>query len=126
MITAVLFLFWLAIVIVALAGFWKTFEKAGQPGWAAIIPIYNYYIMLKIGAKPGWWLLLFLIPIVNIVMIFVLYIEIARRFGQSTGFGIGLALLGVVFWPILGFGEAQYFQSSIDDDINSIGNNPIA
>lgn len=126
MITAVLFLFWLAIVIVVLAGFWKTFEKAGQPGWAAIIPIYNYYIMLKIGGKPGWWLLLFLIPIVNIVMIFVLYIEIARRFGQSTGFGIGFALLGFVFWPILGFGEAKYFQSSIDDDINSIGNNPSA
>lgn len=121
---AILFLFWLAIVIVVIAGIWKTFEKAGQPGWAAIIPLYNFYIMLKIGGKPGWWLLFFLIPIVNIIMIFVLYIEIARRFGQSTGFGVGLGLLGFVFWPILSLGDAQYLTQTMDDDINSIGNNP--
>lgn len=124
MITAVLFLFWLAIVIVVIVGFWKTFEKAGQPGWAAIIPIYNYYIMLKIAGKSGWWLLLFLIPLVNIIAAFIVFIEIARRFNKSTGFGVGLVLLGLVFWPILGFGDAQYLQNTIDDDINSIGNNP--
>ena len=121
MISAVLALAWLAIVIVVIAGIWKTFEKAGQPGWAAIIPIYNLYIMLKIAGKSGWWLLAFLIPILNIIMIFVVYIEIAKRFGQSTGFGIGLALLGFIFWPILGFGDAQYFQNSMDDEINAIG-----
>ncbi len=122
--TSVLFLFWLAIIVVVIAGFWKTFEKAGQPGWAAIIPIYNYYIMLKIAGKSGWWLLLFLIPFVNIIIAFVVFIEIARRFNKSTGFGVGLVLLGLVFWPILGFGDAQYLQNTIDDDINSIGNNP--
>ena len=124
MISIVLFLFWLVIVIVVVAGFWKTFEKAGQPGWAAIIPIYNYYIMLKIAGKSGWWLLFFLIPLVNIIVAFIVFIEIAKRFNQSTGFGVGLVLLSFIFWPILGFGDAQYLTQTIDDDINSIGNNP--
>ena len=57
----------LVLAVISIAGTWKAFEKAGQPGWACIIPIYNTYIMLKIGGKPGWWLLLFLIPLVNIV-----------------------------------------------------------
>lgn len=123
MITAVLALALLTIVIVVIAGMWKTFEKAGQPGWAVIIPFYNLYILFKMAGKSVWWLLGLLIPILNIIVFFVVYIEIAKRFGQSTGFGIGLALLGVIFWPILGFGDAQYFQNSIDDDINAIGNN---
>ncbi len=103
--------FWVLVIVFAIlmiASMWKVFEKAGQPGWAAIIPIYNIYIMTKIGGKPGWWLLLFLIPIVNYVFIIWLYNMISKSFGKDEGFTAGLVLLGFIFWPILGFGSAKY------------------
>ncbi len=99
---------WLAIMVVVIAGLWKTFEKAGQPGWGAIIPIYNLYLLTVIAGKPWWWLLLMFIPIVGLVIAIILSIAVAERFGKGAGFGIGLALLGFVFYPILGFGDAQY------------------
>jgi hypothetical protein len=98
----------LLIAIVAIAGMWKTFEKAGQPGWAAIIPIYNIYIMTKIGGKPGWWTVLCLIPIVNYVFFIWLTNMISKSFGKDEGFTVGLVLLGFIFWPVLGFGDAKY------------------
>jgi len=101
-------LLYLAFVIFTIVGIWKVFVKAGQPGWAAIIPIYNLYILLKIGGRPGWWILLFLIPFVNFVIAIILAIDIAKAFGKGTGFGIGLAFLSVIFYPILGFGSATY------------------
>lgn len=118
----------LAIVVFLIASMWKVFEKAGEPGWAAIIPIYNVIVMCKIAGKPGWWVVLFLIPIVSIVMSFILNIAIAKSFGKDTGFGVGLALLGFIFWPILGFGDAKYIGPdgvplTPHEDINSIGNN---
>ena len=101
-------LFWLAFMVLIIASIWKVFEKAGHPGWAALIPIYNIYIILKIADKPGWWLLLMLIPFVNIIIGIIVYIDLAKNFDKSAAFGVGLALLGVVFFPILGFGDAQY------------------
>lgn len=98
----------LAVVVLVIAGVWKIFTKANQPGWAAIIPIYNVYIMIKIVGRPWWFLLLLLIPLVNIVVAIVLSIDLAKSFGKGAGFGLGLALLGVVFYPILGFGDATY------------------
>ena len=98
----------LAIVVAIIAGFWKVFVKAGKPGWAAIIPIYNVIVLLEIAGKPLWWILLFFIPLVNIVMGIIVSIAIAKNFGKSDAFGIGLALLGFIFYPILGFGDAQY------------------
>lgn len=98
----------LALIVLVIAGLWQTFTKAGQPGWAAIIPIYNVYILLKVAARPWWWLLLLLIPLVNIVIAFVVAIDVAKAFGKGAGFGIGLALLGFIFYPILGFGSATY------------------
>ena len=86
----------LAIVVAVIAGVWKTFAKAGQPGWAAIIPIYNVYILLKIANRPWWWLLLMLIPLVNLVIAIIVAIDVAKAFGKGAGFGIGLALLGLV------------------------------
>ena len=106
--SALVLIIQLAIIALAIVGIWKAFEKAGQPGWAAIIPFYNVYIMTKIAGRPGWWVLLFFIPIVNIVIAIILSIDIAKSFGQGTGFGVGLALLGFIFWPILGFGDARY------------------
>ena len=99
---------YLAIVVLVIAGIWKTFEKAGQPGWGSLIPIYNIYLMSQIAQKPGWWVIMFFIPLVNIVFAFMMYNEIAKKFGQGIGYTIGLFLLPFVFFPLLGFGEATY------------------
>ncbi len=96
------------IAVFMIAAMWKVFEKAGEPGWAAIIPIYNVIVLLKIAGRPAWWILLYLVPLVNIVIAVMVSIDIAKRFGKGTGFGIGLAFLGLIFYPILGFGDAQY------------------
>ena len=98
----------LVIGLVIIIAMWKVFSKAGQPGWAAIIPIYNLYVLCKVAGRPGWWLLLMLIPFVNFIIFIILSIDIAKNFGKGVGFGLGLAILGVIFWPILGFGSAQY------------------
>ena len=78
------------IAVVLIAAMWKIFEKAGEPGWAAIIPIYNVIILLKIAGKPAWWLILFIVPIVNFVIAIIVALAIARNFGKSTGFGPGV------------------------------------
>ena len=102
-------LFGLAFGIIALIGCWKVFEKAGQPGWACIVPIYNVYILLKIAGRPGWWLLLYLIPVVNFVIAIVVAIDVAKAFGQSAMFGFFLLFLfAVVGFLMLGFGNYQY------------------
>lgn len=98
----------LVISVVVIAGFWKVFAKAGQPGWAAIVPFYNVYVMTQIAGKPAWWMVLFFIPLANIIALFVVNIAIAEKFGKGTGFGIGMIFLSFIFWPILGFGDAQY------------------
>lgn len=99
---------YLAIIVIVIAGMWKAFEKAGQPGWACIIPFYNLYIMTKIGGKPGWWVIMCLLPFLNIIFLIWLYNMISKSFGKDEGFTVGLVLLGFVFWPILGFGSAKY------------------
>jgi hypothetical protein len=101
-------LIYLAIIIFVIAAFWKVFEKAGKPGWAAIVPIYNIIVMLEIIGRPLWWIVLLLIPIVNFVVAIIVYIDLAKSFGKGVGFGIGLLFLGIIFFPILGFGDAQY------------------
>ena len=99
---------YLAIMILMLVGLWKVFVKAGQPGWGCLIPIYNILVMLRVAGRPWWWLLLMLIPIVNIVILIMINLDIARNFGKGVGFAIGMILLGFVFIPLLGFGDAEY------------------
>jgi hypothetical protein len=101
-------IFWLAFTILMIAACWKIYTKAGQPGWAAIIPIYNLYIWCKIVGRPAWWIILMFIPFVNFIIGIILCIDLAKSFGKGVGFGIGLLLLGIIFFPILGFGSAQY------------------
>jgi hypothetical protein len=72
------------------------------------VPIYNLIVLLKIAGRPLWWFLLFLVPIVNLVVAILVSLDVAKKFGQSTGFGIGLALLPFIFYPVLGFGKATY------------------
>jgi hypothetical protein len=98
----------LVVAVLMIASIWKVFSKGGQPGWAAIIPIYNLYIWCKLVGRPGWWVILMLIPFVNFIIMIVLSIDMAKSFGKGAGFGIGLALLGLIFFPILAFGSAQY------------------
>ena len=98
----------LAIFVVIIAGFWKSFTKAGKPGWAFIIPIYNAIVLLQIAGKPLWWIVLLFIPVVNLITYLLVCVAIAKNFGKSATFGVGLTLLGVIFFPILGFSSAQY------------------
>ncbi len=98
----------LAFGLLMIASVWKIFTKAGKPGWASIIPIYNLIVMLEITGKPIWWIVLFLIPFVNFVAALLLSLALAEKFGKSTGFGVGLALLSFVFFPMLAFGDARY------------------
>ncbi len=100
---------WLAVVGLVIAGLWKVFEKAGRPGWEAVIPFYNIYILtVEIARREILWFILALIPFVNIIAAIVVSIDVARKFGKGTGFGIGLALLPFIFYPMLGFGDARY------------------
>ena len=96
------------IIIFILVAYWKIFEKAGKPGWAAIIPIYNIIILLEIVGKPWWWLILMLIPNVNIVVAIIVLHRLSLSFGNGVGFTLGLLFLGIIFFPILGFGSAKY------------------
>src|ERR1700761_5402067 len=104
----ILAIFVLAIVIFVIAGLWKIFEKAGQPGWACIVPIYNLIVLLRIVGKPWWWLLLMCIPYVGVVWSVWTYNMLSKSFGKDEGFTVGLVLLSPVFFPILGFGDARY------------------
>ena len=108
---AILVLVYIAIIVFEIAALWKVFVKAGHPGWAAIIPIYNIYVLLKVIGRPGWWLLLFLLgssrswagswssssasssP------------SIWRSRSPRAAFAVGLFFLNFIFVPILGFGD---------------------
>lgn len=97
-----------ALAVLCIAAGWRIFTKAGQPGWAALIPIYNAYVLLNIVGRPIWWLLLMFVPIVNLIVALVLNVDLAKSFGKGTGFGIGLFILGFIFAPLLAFGDATY------------------
>lgn len=99
---------YLAIVVLYIIGMYKAFEKAGRPGWAAIIPVYNAYVACEIARLPILWFILALLPCVNFVAWIVICLNIAQHFGKTAGYGVGMALLGFVFWPMLGFSDAQY------------------
>jgi hypothetical protein len=96
------------IAVITVIGKWKIYEKAGKPGWAALIPVYTWIVMLEIVGKPIWWIFLFFVPCVNIVFMIWTINLLSKSFGQSEGFTVGLLLLGFVFYPILGFGTYQY------------------
>jgi hypothetical protein len=107
-------IFWLVIAVASIVGLWKIFVKAGKPGWAAIVPFYNLYVMLQIVGRPGWWLLLFLIPYVNIVFLIIVAIDLAKSFGKSTAYGVlALGFFSFVGYPLLGFGKDKYIGPSV-------------
>ena len=91
-----------------IAGMWKAFAKAGQPGWACIVPIYNIIVLLRIVDKPWWWLFLFLIPLVSLVVAIYISHLVSKRFGGGIGMTLLLIFLPFIAWPVLGFGGATY------------------
>jgi hypothetical protein len=94
----------LVLALLVIAGMWRVFSKAGKPGWAAIIPIYNIYVLTQIAGRPAWWLVLFLIPFVNFIAIIILEIDLCKSFGVSWLW----ILTGPILWLVLGFGGATY------------------
>ncbi len=105
----ILFVVYLGIALFFIIAGWKLFVKAGQPGWGIIIPIYNLYLWLKIAGRPGWWLLLCLIPLVNFVILILVSLDVAKAFGKSGAWGFFLLFLfGFIGIPILGYGSAVY------------------
>jgi len=105
----IFFLVLMVVALVLIIAMWRVYTKAGQPGWAILIPIYNIYILLKIAGRPGWWVILYIIPLVNIVIALLVAIDIAKSFGQSATFGVVLLfLLSAVGYLMLGFGNYKY------------------
>ena len=99
----------LVVAVIAIIALWRVFSKAGRPGWAAIIPIYNIYTLVKVSGNSGWFTLLYFIPIVNIIIAVIVALGVAKNFGKSGVFGIvGLFLFSIIGYLILGFGSAQY------------------
>ncbi len=99
---------YLAVIALMIASMWKIFAKSGEPGWVAIVPIYNVYVLFKIVYGQGIMFLLTLIPIVGFFVCLKLYYDLAKAFGKGIGYTLGLIFLPIVFLPLLGFGEAQY------------------
>ena len=99
---------WLAFFVLMIASMWVVFTKAGKPGWASIVPIYNIIVMLEIVGRPLWWIILMLIPLVNVVIGIILMIDMAKAYGKGLGFAVGLILLPFIFFLILAFGDAKY------------------
>lgn len=99
----------LIFAILIIAGMWRMFVKAGKPGWAAIIPFYNIYVLMEIVGRPGWWLILFFIPFVNIIVTLLVSIDLAKSFGKSAAWGVILLFFfNAIGYLILGFGDARY------------------
>ena len=113
MFSGLFMLCWFALVVLMVAALWKVYTKAGKPGWAAIVPIYNLVVNLQIVGRPIWWILLLFIPLVNLVVWIILSIDLAKSFGKDALYGIGLALVPFVLYPMLGFGSAAYGGPSV-------------
>ncbi len=106
----ILWLIAIAVSILQIISMWKIYKKAGKPGWASIIPIYNMIVLFEIVGRKWWTLFLLMIPFYNIYLIIMINIELAKKFGKSSGFGIGLTFIPVIFYPILAFGKKNVFE----------------
>lgn len=98
----------MAVCVVMIIAMWKIFKKAGKNGWEAIVPVYNMIVMLEISNIPIWQIVFYFIPFANIYIMFKQYIELSKKFGKSTGFGVLTAFFPFICLPILGFGSAKY------------------
>ncbi len=115
---------YIALCVFGLIGLALTYSKAGKPSWGAFIPIYNVVLLLRIARRPLWWIILLMIPLVNVVVFIVISIDIAKAFGKGIGFGWGLACLGFIFYPILGFGDSSFGASAVGDSAGGSNRTP--
>ena len=98
----------LVFVVPTVAGMWKLFEKAGKPGWASLVPFYNIFVLNEVARKEIIWFVLALVPCIQILALILICIDVAKNFGKDPAYGVGLALLPFVFFPLLGFSDARY------------------
>ena len=96
------------VAVFAIVCMWKIFSKAGQPGWASLIPFYNNYVLFEIAWGNGLLFLLLFVPVANFVVMIILWVKLSQSFGYSAAFAIGLLFLPVIFLPILAFGNNRY------------------
>lgn len=108
----------LVIILVNLVSTWKIYEKAGVPGWKAIIPFYNVWVLAEIGGKPGWWSLLSYIPCIGIFAVVALWMEVCNKFNRNRFFTLGIILLPFVFLPMLAFKEDIQYENSDKNDMH--------
>ena len=126
----VLLIFLIPLVIPLLLGLfllvasWRVYVKAGLPGWGVLVPVYNLYLWCTIAGKPGWWLLLLFVPFVNLAVILLLSLGVAKAFNKSESFGVLLALLAPVAVPILAFTEVVYTPPGCEAGGGLGGNQP--
>ena len=104
----VIWIIYIAIIVLIIAGGWQVFSKAGEAGWQVLIPIWNIIVVLRIVGRPLWWIILMIIPLVGIIFSLIVALDLAKSFGKGSGFGVGIWLLGFIFVPVLGFGSATY------------------
>jgi hypothetical protein len=115
---------YIAILVFFIGAMWKIYTKAGEEGWACLIPFYGFYVLCKFCGVKNWWLIF--IPFANIYIAIVAVFALAKSFGKDVGFGVGLLLLGIIFYPILGYGDSRYvgpngIASDRDDLISNLG-----
>ncbi len=103
-----LLIFYIAVFVFEIIVLWKVFKKAGKPGWASLIPIYNTIVLFQISGMSPWYILLLLVPIANIIVSILLCVNLAKSFGKGGGFAVGLIFLSLIFMAILAFGDAQH------------------
>ncbi len=96
------------LVLIWRIGAWCVFAKAGQPGWGALVPIYNIVVGCRVAGRPGWWAVFWILPVVNLVFALIVCLGTARNFGRSARFALGLMFLPFVFMPVLGFSKARF------------------
>ena len=102
----------IATVFLTIASMWRLFAKAGEPGWKCIVPIYGAVVLLRLVGRPWWWLVLMLVPVVNLIPSIMLCFDIAKAYGKGAGTGLGVLLLGPIFIMWLAFGDAQYVRGT--------------
>ena len=118
-----IWLFGLILSIIMIISMWKIYKKAGKPGWASIIPIYNIIVLLEIVELPMWYIALLILPFANIYATFKIFIELAQKFGKSTGFGVLTVFFSIICLPIIAFGKDKYSNSNTNADIPNIESN---